>query len=298
MSIPQPKESLHGALLVLGGASFWGVCFLAAKLGGSTLHPIVLTWWVSALAAVIAWCVPGSSVRALTLQLRKHTFDYCGIALTGMVLGNILLYVALARLDLTLASLLERSQPVFVVLLSRVWLNERLNARTAWYCFLALIGATLLVLREPSSFSFSVLDPWGLAAILGTGFVWAVSTIFGKRLADQNLSARDMSVIRFVLGAVLLGPALPLCLPLGALVPSVNLLLTAGTIALLGVAGFLLYYRGLRHVSANRSAFLELTQPLVGVLLGVCVLGESLTLLQLAAIPLLLYSVAKLAQGV
>lgn len=285
-----------GALQIIVGAGLWGACFLIAKLASAVIAPLVLVWYTSVFAAFGALYLSRRELYELPRIFRKRAIDYIGVAVTGMIVGNLLLYVALARMDLAVCSLLERTQPIFVVLLARLCLNERLSSKAIRYGLIALGGAILLSLREPLSLSFVALDTVGLAAILGTGFSWGLSTIFGKRLADSGASAESISALRFTLAAALLAPLLPLLYPMHSLKLPIDQLWPPLSIALLGLGGFILYYKGLVHVSAGRSAFLELSQPLTGVLLGVAVLGEQLSAVQWAAIPVLLYAVVKLAE--
>lgn len=66
-------------------------------------------------------------------------------------------------------------------------------------------------------------------------------------------------------------------------------------LGVLGYEGYILYYKGLRHVPAGIAGLLELLTPIVALLLGFSFLGETLSDSQLAAIPLLLYTVWRIS---
>ena len=58
--------------------------------------------------------------------------------------------------------------------------------------------------------------------------------------------------------------------------------------------GYVLYYRGLRQLSASRATLLELSSSVAAVVIGVLFLGESPTILQLLAAFLLLGAIKQI----
>jgi inner membrane transporter RhtA len=136
----------------------------------------------------------------------------------------------------------------------------------------------------------------GLLFLLGGMVGSAASVIGGRRLSLKGVSATEITLMKFALGTVTLAPV--------ALVSSSPAYLTQLSfgdylyliLAAAGLGfGYLLHYLSLKALPATVSGFFDLLIPVTGVTLGVLCLDESLTRVQWAAIPILLWSVFRIS---
>src|SRR5699024_1611293 len=110
---------------------------------------------------------------------------------------------------------------------------------------------------------------------LGAAALWGAGTVVG-RLLSVELRSWDVTVLRFVIG-----------LPAAALIVwgrGVSFAVTPqdmGGLALLafipGLIALTIYYYGMRNTAAARATLAELAFPATAALVGVTVLGESLS---------------------
>src|SRR4051794_7877362 len=213
----------------------------------------------AALLGVVAWRVaprseaPWSRAALLAAALGIAGYQlafFAAVRDTGVAVGTV---VALG------------SGPAFAGLFSRAPLTGRWAASTA----LATAGIALLVAGGAGAH----VSPLGVVLALSAGASYATYTVAAKALLDAGHAPESVMARAFGAGAVLLVPAL--------LIAGTGWLAAPGGIALAVYLGaiptalaYVLFARGLRHLSANETATLTLAEPLTATALGTVVLGE------------------------
>jgi drug/metabolite transporter (DMT)-like permease len=185
----------------------------------------------------------------------------------------------LARSTATNGALLITVEPVTLLVLAPLLLGERLTRREGAGAALALLGATLVVANGIPGLSEALVPHWrGDLLLVLAGVAYASYSLIGREILARH-SSLSVTAWSMAWGA---GAMLPLALierASGAL-PRVTPTAIAGTLYLAVVItalGYLAWNYALERVSASRAAIFLNLQPLVGALLGVAVLGESLT---------------------
>ena len=129
--------------------------------------------------------------------------DLPHLALVGVLLLGICMAIiawAERRVDSGLAATLAASVPLFLGLLEPGSLDRR-----GW-CGLALGFAGVLVLLPPGSDRSMLM---GMAALLGSSFLWAFGTLYGKRHGGQGGHFSQVGLEMLVAGLLSLALAPP-----------------------------------------------------------------------------------------
>jgi drug/metabolite transporter (DMT)-like permease len=193
-------------------------------------------------------------------------------------------------------TLLETLQPLVVLALARLFLGERLERSKLPYVALSICAASAIGFSGVNGIEVDPTYLLGLLFLLGGMVGSAASVIGGRRLSLKGVSATEITLMKFALGTVTLAPV--------ALVSSSPAYLTQLSfgdylyliLAAAGLGfGYLLHYLSLKALPATVSGFFDLLIPVTGVTLGVLCLDESLTRVQWAAIPILLWSVFRIS---
>lgn len=197
------------------------------------------------------------------------------------------------------AVFLTYTQPLFVMILGRLFLGERITGAKLVASFLSVAGAAL-ILQVWTIGAFSDFFLGDFLAILN-GFFYASFIITGRHIRKENSYGHISTTFwSFVLGLACLVPIWAFA---RVLTPDVSLvgfslrLPATGWFLLFCLAVFstLLPYfflnSGLRRVSASRAGVLLLIEPVVVVLLGVIFFNEFLGFWQMAGGALILLSV-------
>lgn len=262
-----------GTAQALGPAGTDPIGVGAARIlvGGAVLTAVAL-----AIPRAFAgrWAV--KPVLAATTAVATYQLAFfAAVADTGVAVGTI---VALGSAP-TLAGLFE-------------WLidGRRPEPRWAVATALACTGVALLALSGGEA---SVSAP-GVAMAVAAGGSYAIYTLAAKRLLDDGHPPEAVMAAAFGLAAIVLLPALALGGP--------GWLLTTDGIALalfLGVIGtalaYVLFARGLKHLTASETATLTLAEPLTAGALGAVVLAEPMTAASAAGAGLVLAGLLALA---
>jgi len=179
----------------------------------------------------------------------------------------------------TNAALLITVEPVSLILLSPLFLGERLTCRELVGATLTLAGATLVVLNGVPGLSVSIAPHWrGDLLLVLSGLAYAAYSLIGRSVLARH-AALPVTTWSMLWG-------LAAMVPLGALEwlgghrPRWSATALIGT-AYLGVVitalGYLVWNWVLERVEAPRLALFVNVQPVVGACLGIWWLGEPLT---------------------
>jgi drug/metabolite transporter (DMT)-like permease len=256
--------------VALVGAA-WGVYWLplrelqALGVGGE---------W--ATAGIFIACLPAAVPLAFIAraELRAHWRSLIWLAL-GNGAAFCLYSNAYAHTSVFNVIFLFYLSPVWSVLITRIWLGERVGL-TRMGC--VLIGLTGLVVMLSADGGWPVPRNIGDWMALSCGLIWAVTAIVIRRNTHIGASA---NTVGFFLGGI--GPALLLAL----LSASANLpepdALAAGWPWLLGIAWLgwvpaqLLLFWGVARISPVRSGILLMTELLSGAGTAAWLSGDPLT---------------------
>lgn len=282
-----------GVALVAVAAALWGSDGLfrrglALELPAATVvaweHAIVVLLLIPFLArAWQAWRAMPSRDRVAVVVIG---FGASAIATT--------LFTAAFRLgDPVTPLLLQKLQPLVAVAGAHVLLGERLTRRYWWFLAGGLAGAWLITFADPAGVTVPAAAAGALAA--GAAILWALGTVLGRGLASQ-VGFTELTTLRFVFGLPAAAfVAIALDGP-GALAISGRDVGPLIALALVpGLAGLLLYYRGLRTTPASAATIAELTFPLTAIALGAVVFDATLSPTQWMGAALLIMTITVMA---
>lgn len=284
---PRPRRMAAGTVLLLVGINaLWGGSSLAAKLAlGTSLHahlpPMTLAFMRFALAALLMYAV--ALWRRVDMRVaRKDWARFWAMGVLGLTAAYLLSYLGIQRTAASEAALLIATEPVYLALLSVVFLHETLAAAKVGGIVAGLVGVVLIVTegKWQGRVSGALLGD----ILIASGLIFeALSSIVGKKLVTRYPIPAVMTY-QMTCGAVALAPlaawemfhALP---PLAVLSqpPAVWWSLLYLVIPCT-VFAYTVWFSLLEtHDASELSVFLFL-QPVVGMVLGVWLLHEGVTL--------------------
>ncbi|MGH3517255.1 MAG: DMT family transporter [Haloechinothrix sp.] len=285
-------SSGQGAALVVLAAVLFGTTGTAQALGPDGLDPltvgagrVVLGGALLAIVAAVRGAyrqgleVPWGTVLIGALGVAAYQLGFfSGVHLAGVAVGTV---IALG------------SCPLFAGLIE--WLVTRRRPRPTWLAAtsVAVVGVTVLVLSGRQADDGTNPALGALPALLA-GLGYGVYTVCGSRLIARGARPEGAMGLLFGSGAVLLLPVLLVRWP-GGLDSASGLVVVAYLALVPTVLAYLLFGAGLRVLPAGTVATLNLAEPVVAALLGVLVLGESLTGFGVGGIAVVLLGLGLLA---
>ncbi|WP_226781757.1 EamA family transporter [Oceaniglobus trochenteri] len=238
-------------------------------------------------AATLRALPAGLLLLALTRTLPRGGWIWRSVVL-GMFNFSIfwwLLFVAAYRLPGGVAATVGAVQPLIVLFLARLLLNQAVRPAAVIAGLGGLVGVALLVLGPRAA-----MDIPGIAAALGGAVSMAFGTVLTRRW-QPPVSALTFTAWQLVAGGMLLLPAaLLLEPPLPALTPA-----HVAGFAYLGLIGgavtYVLWFRGIALLGPSRAAPLGLLSPVAAVLLGWAFLTQAPGAIQALGMAMVILSV-------
>ncbi|MCG5213498.1 EamA family transporter [Streptosporangium soli] len=262
----QPGTTLTVTALTAVAPVSWGTTYLVTTEFLPTGHPLV--------SGVIRALPAGLILLAITRRLPHGKWLWRSLLLGTLNIGALFafLFVAAYRLPGGIAATLTAVQPLFVVGLAFLLLNEKPTRWRVGWGLVGVAGVALIVLRGRLSF-----DLLGVLAGIAAAGVMAGGIVLTKRWGrPEGAGAATIAGWQLTAGGLVL---LPLALAFEGL-PSELDLRAIGGYAWLAVVGallaYLVWFRGIGKLPVVAVSFLALLSPMVATILGWLFLGESL----------------------
>jgi drug/metabolite transporter (DMT)-like permease len=185
---------------------------------------------------------------------------------------NVLLFFAAYKITIGVAVLAHYLTPILVAIASPLFLRERLTRRTV--LAIAASFAGLAVMLAPSDHPAGMAAVWTSAAFgAGSAIFYASNVVMNKFVVDQ-FSTSETMFWHGVVATPLLAAFVPRAAwaAIDARAAVFLAVVSIGPGALAGAA----FVWGLRRMPAAHASALTLLEPLVSVLIGAALFGESL----------------------
>jgi drug/metabolite transporter (DMT)-like permease len=268
-------------LWIACGATFWGTDTIFRRSLAGSLDPVRIVLYEHVILSLIVLPIVIRGRRYLPKISTRLWFVLLGISWIGSAIATVLFTAAIRSGNPTTAVLLQKTQPIFAILLARGITHERWSPLFPYLAATGIAGGYLVAFGDGSLVRpFASVEIWPALLALGAAIGWACATVWGK-LATRDLPFKFITSLRILC-------ALPLLLLIAVLqhqtgVPSAGDFGSLIWIALVpGFAGLMLYYRGLKHTPASRATIAELAFPITASLLNWVVLGVHTTWIQFA----------------
>ncbi len=259
---------------ILGGSTY--AATTAALKGFSEKDLILLRMALcAALFAPFAW----RGRRRLAKATRGDWARLAAVGLFGYALPLALGTYGVKLSSATSASLLVGMEPVAIVLLSAVFLGEALTGLKIVSLVLGVGGAMLIAFQGFPTLSGAFSDRLKGDMILAMhGCCWALYSVLGKS-ALKRVDPLDFTAVTSLIGFLGVAAwALPGARPsIWASVPSSAWLSMTYLAVAGGFLAVILWNVALKSVEASKVANFIFLQPVVGVLLGVGLQGDTMT---------------------
>ncbi len=299
---PPVRNPAKGYLLVATGATFFVMnAGVSRAIQGAGVDSMTLTTVRCTGTALVL--VGFLLMRGVRLPLPRgwlETISVLGLGISGVALVQWLYFVAIDRLPVGIALLLEYTAPVLVALFARVVYRERVRRRLWLGLALALTGLALVA----RVWAGLTLDAVGVLAGLGAAVSLAAYFLLGERGVTLQ-SPLVVLTQAFIVAAVFWNLVRPISALWAAdLVDEPNLggalshvtthlwLLFVWMILLGTVVPFLAELSALRHLTATEVTLIGMLEPIGASVLGWSWFKESLSPLQLGGIALVLAGIA------
>ncbi len=267
-------------------------CYVALSKPLVAVFPVFLLAWLRFGIAAVAmwrWLPVRAGDAPLTSRTRRLLFLE---SFLGNFLFSVCMLSGMALTTAVSAGVIMSAIPAMVALLSGLFLKERIGTQTALGIVCAAIGIALFSLQKPADPSVSELvglfgwrlSIWGNLLVFAAVLCEASYVVIGKRLTDA-VSPKRIAAIINLWGFALVTP-LGLWTALSfdftrVETPIWGLLVFYALAA--SVWSVWLWMTGVKSIPANRAGVYAILLPITSAAVGVSLLGETMTWVQLIA---------------
>ncbi|WIY24321.1 EamA family transporter [Parasedimentitalea psychrophila] len=197
-----------------------------------------------------------------------------------------LLFVAAYRLPGGVAATVGAVQPLLVVFLASIVLGNPIKPTSLAAAAMGIVGVGFLALGGGV-----VLDPVGLAAGLGGAVSMGAGTVLTRKW-QPPVPLLTFTAWQLTAGGLLLVPLAALLEPPLPALDAQNIL-GIGYLGLIGAAlTYILWFRGISRIEPGAVSALGFLSPLSAVLIGWVLLGQALTVWQIAGAGIVLSAIS------
>jgi drug/metabolite transporter (DMT)-like permease len=275
-------------IYIILAAILWGIIGLFVtnlyKLGFSAMQ-IVAIRAITACLFLVTYALIKN--RKLLLIKTSYIKYFVGTGIISFVLFNLCLFNAIKETSISIATILLYTAPAFVTLLSWIFFKEILTIRKISALSITSIGSALVV--GVASSSDSEISLIGLALGVGSGFFYALYSIFGK-YALVNSNSITVTIYTFVFASLAILPFIDF--EILSLISSFEAWINVLGIGFFStVLAFTLYTKGLETIESSRASIIATIEPVVASIISFIVFNEKLSTTQYIGIILVITAV-------
>jgi drug/metabolite transporter (DMT)-like permease len=271
-------------------ALLWGASYMFIKVAVRDFEPAAMIMFRLIIASLllVAFFVAQRGFGGAVADLRALGWQGFGVGIANGAIPFTLIAWGEKHIDSGVAAIANATVPIFVVLLALRWQpSEAVRGARLGGILLGLVGVGVLAGVHPSG------GWWGVAgtmAVVVASLSYAVGGLWGQRLvSDENGFALATAAM---LGATIFEIPFGLA-QLPTEVPGWEETGSVIALAVLGTAiAQILLFRVLRSDGATRLSLVTYLLPVTALFYGVVLLGEPLTVEELAGMILILGGVA------
>jgi drug/metabolite transporter (DMT)-like permease len=272
-SLRESRLFTNSLVVILG--VIWGMAFVAIRTADFQLSPVNLT--------ILRWLIASAGFLALApffgkpkQPVQKHHIPRILVVSLASVAGyHLSLNYAETIVSAGLAGLLISLGPIFVVLLSALFLKEKIGHRLTLALAAAMTGAVVLSL----SAGLNSREITGPLAVVFSAFMYSVFAVGSKPLV------KEYGALPTAIWVALIGTAFTLPLTTLNFITQVQQLSTITWLSVIYLAllstvlANVILYLLIGNRSVSRLSIQLYIVPLVSLIGGIVLLGESVTIL-------------------
>lgn len=272
-------------LYILAALFMWSSLGLVIRLSGIPIH--ILIFYSCAISSLIFGLMFFSKRYRKEIPKPK-SFLYFVILGPLSLINTFSFFYAYKHTSIANAVLTHYTAPIFVAFLAPIFLKEKLTIRILLSIAVATAGLWIMLGISIKEFFGLIMEgdrnTGGIIAGLLSGVAYAILIII-MRVMSKGFHPFIIAFFQNSIIALIL-------LPFAS--AKVDLISSLWALAVMGIVHStiapVLYYKGLRVVTANRAAILGYLEPVLAIMLGVLFLNEALNLATVMGGALILFS--------
>ncbi len=257
-------EKFNPYLKVIFAALLWSTSGIFVRL--LNLSPGVFSFFRMAIPVIILFVF-------LIIKQKPIIKGHIGLLLFGSFLNAIrlfLYYTSFTYTSLGNAVVILYTWPIFMTILSLIFLKEKINFRNIILLISAFLGIVIVFINK--KFSFQDNDFIGMTAMLLSSIIYSFSLLIFKKKTTEY-SGVEITFYQNIVGAVI-------CIPFIFMLPEITFIqisLISLQGFLVGVLAFFLFFSALKELTSAKASLLSYIEVLSTICISVLIFHEPFT---------------------
>ncbi len=284
------KEEFFGTLLAVLAAVVSGFSIVANKVFIVDLDPIVFTSIRALLIGIVCFAISSIECNFKYKKFKKVSWKY--LIAIGLIGGSIAFLLFFTGLKLTTggrAGFLQKTLPIYVTIFAFLFLKEKITKKQVFALIIMFIGIIVLTSSQIDPAIFWSDPSLGDLLIIFATVLWAIEYTVSKYTIIKKESIFVVTFGRMFFGAIIL-------FAIAVLWDKIYLLfeLTAQQLFNIYISTIILFYYvflwylSMKYINVSKAATLLLLAPVISLLLGMMILNEPVSMIQLIGSALIL----------
>ncbi len=272
-----------GWLLFTAISVLWGIPYLFIKIAVRELDPTVVVFARVGIAAAVL--MPIAAQRGALQQLRGRLLAIAALSFVQIAGPFLLISFGEQHIASSLTSLLIAAEPLLVALLAlRFDAGEQVRGLRLIGLLICMGGVVVLLGLDVSGDGQKLL---GAVLVLLAAAGYAAGALLVKRPTFASISSLGVVAAECAIASVALAPLAITRLP--DRIPNLEVMVSLIVLGLICTAlAYLTFFALVAEVGSSRGTVFTYVNPIVSVLLGVMLLGESLGVASVAGFLLII----------
>ena len=273
--------------LLIGLSIIWGASYLFMKMAVASVPVFTIVFLRVVLGALALAFV----IFMIRVPFPKGFFlwrSFLGMGVVNNVIPMSLIVYGTSKIDAGLASIINAMTPLFAIVIAHFTTSdERFTVNRLIGVALGVCGVIILI--GPSFLFNTEIDLWGELACLAATISYATASIFGRRFARMKLQPVQIAFGQTASASLVLLPiSWIIDKPWTTAMPTPSAIVSIVALGILCTAiGYLMYFRILNNSGAVAVALVTLLIPPSALVLGIFILGETLSFTDLIGMGLI-----------
>lgn len=255
---------------LMGTFLCWGSLYVVSKIALKTVPPVTLLALRYMVAIPLLFAILKLRGR-LRRMVREDLMTAAAIGVIGYFMSFCLQMLGISRLTGSISSLLGAMNPIFIPVLASFYLKEKMTRAKVLCVAVSMLGVVMIVGVN------GTVDVLGAALMLTSVFLWSSASVIIRRVSGKY-DPMQIAMLGMVFALPLTGAWAALELQTAAFSLPLQSLLAVLFMGVVGTAvAHTLWNTSLSLMDASFCSMFYPMQPLVSSILGVAILGETIT---------------------
>ncbi len=277
---------------ILAAGGLWGIISVFVRTlqqaGFTSMQCVAIRAFFTAILLFLYVCV--KDPRSLRIRLRDIPL-FVGTGIFSILLFNYCYFEAIDVIGgAAVPALLLYTAPIFVMILSAILFHERITKHKLLALVLTFVGLGFVTGAFTGG---EMLSAKAVILGLGSGFGYALYSIFGKYLVDKYSSV-TITFYTFLMTSLGTIPMSGITHQLSALFSGKCMIYALGLAFFCTVLPFLLYTAGLTRVEAGKASIFATIEPFSAAIVGFLLFHEQFTVSKIAGMLCIIFAIVYL----